>query len=426
MLILNFVKSVLYSFTYLKFIVFGALILALSLIINLYYYSIPEQVAIEIIGLNDQVFSEVDVHAASFLAKQKKFDFQTDNKWISRAGLIRNISIKIPESSYADLSHISISIGDTAFKIEKKQFAETIIENSNKYRKIKIEPSLIQKFGLINYKFSLKQYLRSLFDALCFGLFAYSILLIIRALSRKKHSKEFINKVTPYSIIPVNHLVFFSILLMIIPWLVFIGGYLKIQFSIIIIAILLFTLFKLLKDIYVTNIENCTYKVMHIIIVAIITLIFIFLSGIGGLGLQNNDWVKHNYILSDLINHTWPVIYDYNFYENSDIGGSALIYYTGYYMLPAIFGKLFGWPLANIVLIIQSCVALFLIFCWIIYFVGNKKNAIYVVLLFLIFSGADIIGHLFNFDTFLYFSSDLYTESLNIQYCLSTTGKLKK
>ncbi len=50
---------------------------------------------------------------------------------------------------------------------------------------------------------------------------------------------------------------------------------------------------------------------------------------------QSGDWSKHNAVLHDLVEHSWPVVY-------TSHEKALLTYYLGQYMLPALFGKVFG------------------------------------------------------------------------------------
>lgn len=61
-----------------------------------------------------------------------------------------------------------------------------------------------------------------------------------------------------------------------------------------------------------------------------------YLVGWGGFTPQAMDWHKHNAIMHDLIDCPWPVTY-----RNGD-EVSMLAYYIGQYLVPAVFGKLFG------------------------------------------------------------------------------------
>ncbi len=73
----------------------------------------------------------------------------------------------------------------------------------------------------------------------------------------------------------------------------------------------------------------------------VIFLLYIgYLAGWGNFVNQTGDWFKHNTILSDLVDFSWPV-----YYSNSG-DHSMLTYYLAMYMVPAFFGKIFGHSFA--------------------------------------------------------------------------------
>ncbi|MFR5795978.1 MAG: hypothetical protein ACLUI3_10795 [Christensenellales bacterium] len=84
-----------------------------------------------------------------------------------------------------------------------------------------------------------------------------------------------------------------------------------------------------------------------VLAVVLCALAWTFFSGIGGYFYQNEDHYGRNAIFHDLLNHSWPVYFDGTPY--------ALDYYVGFWILPALVGKLLSalmgaswlWPAAN-------------------------------------------------------------------------------
>ncbi len=76
------------------------------------------------------------------------------------------------------------------------------------------------------------------------------------------------------------------------------------------------------------------------IFILIFLLVVAYFAGWGNFVIQTGDWKKHNTILSDLINYSWPV-----YYSNSG-EHSMLTYYLAMYMVPALLGKVFGHSFA--------------------------------------------------------------------------------
>lgn len=124
----------------------------------------------------------------------------------------------------------------------------------------------------------------------------------------------------------------------------------------------------------------------RISIVAGLALALVLLSGIGGWGLQNVDWEKHNTLLRDLIEQSWPVMYQFDSLQ------LPLVYYFAYYLPAALIGKLFGWVAANHALLIESWLGLSLVLLWGVALI--KHSWWKAALLVGGFAGMDILGYL--------------------------------
>jgi len=119
------------------------------------------------------------------------------------------------------------------------------------------------------------------------------------------------------------------------------------------------------------------------------------LAGVGGIGYQNYDYFKHNAIMHDLINHTYPVIY--NAHPDQGIGQpSPLVYYIAYYLPAALLGKLVGsTKAAFIFLFLQTLVILSITFGFITTYIKPFKYHILSVVLLMLFSGSDVLASLY-------------------------------
>lgn len=69
----------------------------------------------------------------------------------------------------------------------------------------------------------------------------------------------------------------------------------------------------------------------------LVVLAWVSVCGAGGYGYQSSDYVMHNGRLLDLIHYTWPVSY-----ANADGSFQLLVQYAGYYLWPALAGKVAG------------------------------------------------------------------------------------
>lgn len=112
------------------------------------------------------------------------------------------------------------------------------------------------------------------------------------------------------------------------------------------------------------------------------------LSGAGGVGHQNYDYIKHNAIFRDLIVYDWPVQYGL---MGEDTRDYYLVYYVAWYLPSALIGKWFGWSVANISLFLWTVLGVYLSLYCFLAITGVKRTI--GLLLFLIFGGMDIIGY---------------------------------
>lgn len=136
-------------------------------------------------------------------------------------------------------------------------------------------------------------------------------------------------------------------------------------------------------------------KIIDLLILALIALIWCYLGGLNGFFFQSNDWPWRNAIYHDLVFKDWPVIYPEK--------GSALVYYIGFWLVPSVPAKIVmaitgsircTWFIARMLLWLWSATGVFLIFLHLIVYLKASScfSKYFITLLFLFFSGMDIIG----------------------------------
>lgn len=183
----------------------------------------------------------------------------------------------------------------------------------------------------------------------------------------------------------------YTILYILLPVVIFFIFWLKPLISIPLITALAFLLCKLNK-----YRDDSFFKISKTEAIVVILIVFIWciLSGIGYLYYQSADWNLRNAIFRDLINYSHPVIY------NND---SALIYFFHYFLPATVVGKALhlagmdlelAFKIANILHLLWVVTGITLLFGNI----GIKlkqdntiKHAIALSLLFIFFSGLDIL-----------------------------------
>jgi hypothetical protein len=174
------------------------------------------------------------------------------------------------------------------------------------------------------------------------------------------------------------------------PYLIFFAGWLKWYFALLCIGLVAFPLLRSVQELdwlvgrEPARSDESVLRPRHVILLLLAALLLLSISGVGGYGYQDTDWLKHNSVLKDLVERPWPVVYRL---EGQDV---PLVYYVAFYLPAAFAGKLGGWALANHVLFVWTLIGLILAMLW--FLVLNRRAASAVILLFVIFSGLDVIG----------------------------------
>ncbi|MBF0300236.1 MAG: hypothetical protein HQK51_16055 [Oligoflexia bacterium] len=192
-----------------------------------------------------------------------------------------------------------------------------------------------------------------------------------------------------------------TLLYLSLPYFRFFIGFLIPLYSIpftITLLLALFFIFKKLKLISFAEYDNKNYKVstftfkdilpilVHFIFSFILAFIWLYLSGSGGFSFQNSDYIKHNFVLNDLIYLDWPPKYFGEIAKQN----YSMIYSIAYYLPASIIGKLYDIYTAQFFLFIWSYIGVVLIFLWLHKLL--QRNFIFIPLIFIIFSGLDVVG----------------------------------
>lgn len=186
-------------------------------------------------------------------------------------------------------------------------------------------------------------------------------------------------------------------LYILLPNIVFILGWLNPVIGIISTVLLLFAYYLILKgNSKIEEIKKTTFlNRKNILILLGISLLWCYFAGLGGFYYQSEDHWARNAIFRDLIFNDWPVIY-----KNID---SMLNYYIGIWLIPSIFGKLVflisgnvavSWIIAKIFLLLWCTLGIFICFVLLAKVLSclNMKKLIIAIVMFIFFSGMDIIG----------------------------------
>jgi hypothetical protein len=131
---------------------------------------------------------------------------------------------------------------------------------------------------------------------------------------------------------------------------------------------------------------------------------WMLVSGASGVGYQHIDYENHYTILHHLIYDEWPIIFSAKelapaFQLEAD---TPLVYYVGHFMPAALVGKCFGWKAANLALFGWTWLELWLMFTLAVQYVipnhriAGSTIAVFLGLLMLISGGGFLFIYLQN------------------------------
>ncbi len=135
-----------------------------------------------------------------------------------------------------------------------------------------------------------------------------------------------------------------------------------------------------------------------VLMLAGIAVFWCFFAGIGYFYYQSFDYHFRNAVFRDLITYDWPVMYD-----RAD---TPMVYYMAFWLFPALLAKIsaltvhnayWNFYVANIYLFIYAATGVTLIFMQLAAALKTRgwKPVLAAALMFMLFSGLDIIGILF-------------------------------
>lgn len=177
---------------------------------------------------------------------------------------------------------------------------------------------------------------------------------------------------------------------LLLPFVIFCAGWLRIPVAIPVILLSLWAMWQLAKP----GSGPTHSQSVNLLPTIMIAFIWVFLSGVGGYAFQNWDHHWRNAVFRDLVTNSWPVIY-----AAPDKGPfNILVYYIGYWLPAALAGRVFGWGAANFALFLWTWFGVTLTALHISGLI--KASPAKSILLLIFFSGLDALGTLFFADTY--------------------------
>lgn len=174
-----------------------------------------------------------------------------------------------------------------------------------------------------------------------------------------------------------------------LPVIIFFVGWIKIIFSIPLVIVLLYTFkrFNEVKvDLWLPMVEKRT--VFKGLICVLLIFIWAYMSGVGGFVFQNADHLTRNNIFRILVESDWPVVKTIN---TDGVGQQRFLsYYIGFWLPAAIVGKVFGVNVGFVFQLFWCFSGLILVYILMCSYM--KRMDILTLVVFIFFSGMDIIG----------------------------------
>jgi hypothetical protein len=184
---------------------------------------------------------------------------------------------------------------------------------------------------------------------------------------------------------------FLIYLYLFLPFVLFLIGWTKPIVSIpvlIVLAVCFFRMVRSFPELWFPNISRDDF--FKIAFILFVIFVWVYFSGIGRLVFQNGDHLYRNALFQTLVEEKWPIINFSPPIENYK-KPVALVYYFGFWLPPAIIGKLLGLTAGYITQIIWTSTGIFL-FYYLIIAKYVQKIVFWPLLVFIFFSGLDILG----------------------------------
>lgn len=189
----------------------------------------------------------------------------------------------------------------------------------------------------------------------------------------------------------ISIIYYLACLYLAIPFMIFSIGWFKWYFGVPMSLIIIICLFKIWNSIKIDSeitFEMLFNKRLVVFGTIMIIIMWILLSGISNHSYQNDDYHWRNGMFDLLIAHDWPI-------KESVLKGEVVVnrgysYYCGFWLLPAVVGKVFGYSIGNLFQILWAFIGVSLV----VFLIWNyiKDVSIWSIVLLIFFSGLDILG----------------------------------
>lgn len=175
-----------------------------------------------------------------------------------------------------------------------------------------------------------------------------------------------------------------------LPFLLFSFFWMKSYIAIPVILILILCLFRMCKKpgIHAQIFWNKQDKKKILLIIGIICF-WVGISGVGGFSYQTDDHLWRNAIFETLVYEDWPVVSEQNI--DGILTRRGFSYYMGFWMPAASVAKVFGIQVGYFAQVVWAVIGIFLFYYGVCLL--KKKIVVWPLIVFIFFSGMDIVGY---------------------------------
>lgn len=191
--------------------------------------------------------------------------------------------------------------------------------------------------------------------------------------------------------------------IIILPAVIFIGGFVNLYISIVLLLVYAYWLWQRATEFlelhrpFNRSIDSLKSYIPELSVAALMTSIWLIPSGIGGIGYIHHDANMTNTTFSLLVSADWPIWFtpDYLGKEFTYPEPRPFVYYFGYYLPATVIGKLLGWKAGQLCLFVWTWVCIFVLFMLLLIHIKKQNSRVkaiaYVLflILFCLFGGLD-------------------------------------
>lgn len=182
----------------------------------------------------------------------------------------------------------------------------------------------------------------------------------------------------------------FALIYLIIPFLIFSVTWLKPVYALLCCIVTGVFFYRFLFNYTSCEDKNISGSELKTLIIAFVLItLWVSISGIGCMVFQNEDHTWRNGMFEVLVNQDWPITMKMQ--ADGTYIEKGFSYYTGFWFPSACIGKIFGINIGYKFQVIWAVIGIFLfyiILCKLI-----NEISLWPLILFVLFSGMDIIGY---------------------------------